>query len=104
MMHAEFQILYPIWLAVNNEHLFGAVESGLILFDNVAQSENVGNCLLTIPHLLLVSFDLCLLTHGHGAAVALQAHALVGFEYVSHQCFVADQIYRGLAVQQDDLS
>jgi hypothetical protein len=49
MVYAEFHIQYPLLLAVNNEHLFGAVESGLILFDNVAQSENVGNCLLTIP-------------------------------------------------------
>jgi hypothetical protein len=89
---------------MNDELMFMVVVSDSVLFYVVAERENVGDCSLTIPYSLLVSFDLYLLAHDHGAAIALQADALVGFEDVGHQLFVTDQIDTGLAVQQYDLS
>jgi hypothetical protein len=104
MMHAEFHLRYPMRLAMIDEHLVIGVVSDSVLFGDVAQSENVVNCSPSLPHLLLGTFDLCLPAHDHGAVIALQAHALVGFEDVGHQRFVTDQIDSGLAVQQDNLS
>jgi hypothetical protein len=48
-------------MAMDNEHNVAATVSNAILFDPVAQSEDIGNGSLTLPHMRLVSFHLCLL-------------------------------------------
>jgi hypothetical protein len=63
-----------------------------------------GDGFLVVPHVRVISGNLCLLCNHHGATVDLEAHALVGSEGPFHKSFsIANQIHRGLTIQQYDL-
>jgi hypothetical protein len=88
---------------MHHKHLIVAVLSDSVLLNHIAQSKNVGNGFLIIPHVHMISQHDCLFVHFHGSTIAFQSHAVAGLESGFHKRWVTDHIHSGLTIQEYNL-
>ncbi len=65
---------------MHHKHLIIAVISDSVLFNHVAQRENVGNGFLIVPHMHVKSWHDCLFLYFHHFTIAFQLHVVAGLE------------------------
>ncbi len=65
-LHVWFVFLFLMY----HEHLVGAVRGDTILLDHIAESQNVCDSLLVLPHVRVISCHLCLVgDHYYGSTI-----------------------------------
>jgi hypothetical protein len=83
---------------VNYDHAIVAIVRDSVLFDDIGQGKYVGDGLLVIPHISVITSHFCLVFDRHGTTIAFQLHFCAGSEDLLHQVRVANQIHGRLAV------
>jgi hypothetical protein len=69
---------------VYHKHLIITIVSDSVLLDDIAQSDDIGDGFLVVPHVRMIARHLCLVGNHHGSTIALQSHTLAGSESLFH--------------------
>jgi hypothetical protein len=102
-VHPDFHTWFVRYLPLNYKHAIFAIVRDSILLDNIAQGKYVGECLLVIPYISMISSHFCLAVYLRGPTIALQLHLCAGSEDLLDWGWVADGVHGGLAVRYYDL-
>ena len=73
-MHPKLHVWLVLRFTVDHEHPIITIICDVVLLDQVAQRDDVGDGLVTVPHIFVVPKHLCFLCHSHCTNITLQSH------------------------------
>jgi hypothetical protein len=71
----------------------------MILLNQIAQSDDVGDCSCAESNILVVASHSGFPSHYHSTTVAFQSHACGGFAGLAYQGCITEKINSGLTIQ-----
>jgi hypothetical protein len=91
-VHTKFHIRLALRLTGYNKHIIVTIICDTILLNQIAQSNDVGDCSCADPNILVVAMHSGFLSRYHTTTVAFQSHACGGFAGIAYQGCITEKI------------
>jgi hypothetical protein len=95
----KFHIRLALRLPVYNKHRIVTIICDAILLNQIAQSDDVGDCSCAEPNILVLAKRSAFPSHYHSATIDFQSHACGGFAGLAYQGCITEKIHSGLTIQ-----